>query len=60
MLYVAIIPGWIYALLLLATWSTLVFKASVRLEVVHPLMRIILVVMALQVVPERTRYSITL
>ena len=48
MIFVAIIPGYIWATLLLAGWAALAYLASNRLSIRHRSMTGMLVVMALQ------------
>lgn len=48
MIFVAIIPGYIWAILLLAAWATLAYLASYRLGIRHPSMTGLLVVTAFQ------------
>ena len=50
MLYVAITPSFVWAALLIATWSVLTYDALRGLGIRHPVMKGLLAVLALQVV----------
>ncbi|MEM8484283.1 MAG: hypothetical protein AAF564_01980 [Bacteroidota bacterium] len=50
MLYVVLIPAWLWALMLLAGWTTLAYRAYNQLNFRHPLMLSLLAVLMLQAI----------